>query len=219
VVAELAEITGLPLAPPDDPRRAMQSMQPVAHFHAVVRNLAVELTRIANDFRLLSSGPTTGLGEIVLPPVQPGSSIMPGKVNPVMAECLNMVCYEVIGNDATVAAAAAAGQMELNVMMPLLAHKIASSCDILINFLPVFQTRCVEGIKANPDRCRDYFENTVGLATVLNPLIGYLKAAEVAKQAEKSGKSILQVVRETGVVPEEKLKELLEPKNVTGPLH
>jgi aspartate ammonia-lyase len=219
VVKRLAKLTGLPLVPAEDPRRAMQSMQPVAHFHAAVRNLALELTRIANDLRLLSSGPTTGLGEIVLPAVQPGSSIMPGKVNPVMAECLNMVCFEVIGNDTTVAMAAQAGQMELNVMMPLLAHKICSSCAILISYLPIFQAKCVEGITAKPERCLDYFENSVGLATVLNPLIGYLKAAEVAKEAEKSGKSILQVVRETGVVPEEKLRELLEPGNVTGPLH
>ncbi len=219
VVEELGRITGLPLMPAADPRRAMQSMQPVAAFHASVRNLALELTRIANDLRLLSSGPTTGLGEIVLPPVQPGSSIMPGKVNPVMAECLNMVCFEVIGNDTTVAFCTQAGQMELNVMMPLLAHKVASSCDILINYLPVFRTKCVEGIVAKPEVCRAFFEKTVGLATVLNPIIGYMKAAEVAKEAEKSGKTILEVVKESGAVDESKLRELLEPDSVTGPLH
>ncbi|MCG3179411.1 MAG: Aspartate ammonia-lyase [Phycisphaerae bacterium] len=219
VIAELGKLTHLPLAVPDDPRRAMQSMQPVAHFHATVRNLALELTRIANDLRLLSSGPTTGLAEIVLPGVQPGSSIMPGKVNPVMAECLNMVCYEVIGNDATVAYATQAGQMELNVMMPLLAHKVNSSCDLFIKYLPLFEAWCVQGITADEARCRMYFESSVSLATILNPLIGYLKAAEVVKEAVKTGKPILQVVREKNVADPDKLAELLKPENVTGPLH
>jgi aspartate ammonia-lyase len=196
----------------------MQSMLPVAAFHSSIRNLALELTRIANDFRLLVSGPTTGFDEIMLPAVQPGSSIMPGKVNPVMAECLNMVCFEVIGNDAAVAMAVQAGQLELNVMMPLLAHKVCSSCDLLLNYLPAFQARCVEGITANVKRCRGYFESSVSLATVLNPLIGYLAAAEVVKEAVKTGKSIVQIVRDRKLVDEAKLAELLAPENVTGPL-
>ena len=218
VVAELARLTRLPLRIPSDPRRAMQSMQPVASFHSAVRNLALELTRIANDLRLLASGPTTGFDEIVLPPVQPGSSIMPGKVNPVLAECLNMLCFEVIGNDATVAQAVAAGQLELNVMMPLLAHKVTSSCQILLNFLPQFGARCVDGITANAAQCRKFFESSVSLATVLNPLIGYLAAAEVAKEAVKTGRSIVEIVRDRKLVDESKLAELLDPKNITGPL-
>jgi len=219
VTAELARISGLPVRPAADPRRAMQSMLPVSTFHASLRNLALELTRIGNDLRLLASGPTTGFDEILLPAVQPGSSIMPGKVNPVLAECLNMVCFEIIGNDTTVAMAVQAGQLELNVMMPLLAHKIGATCDLLINFLPAFQTRCIQGITANVARCRGYFESSVSLATVLNPLIGYLKAAEVVKEAVKTGKSIVQIVRERKLVDEAKLAALLSPKNVTGPLH
>jgi fumarate hydratase, class II len=197
----------------------MQSMQPVGHFHGTLKSLALELTRIANDLRLLVSGPTTGFDEVMLPPVQPGSSIMPGKVNPVMAECLNMVCFEILGNDTAVSYAVQAGQLELNVMMPLLAHKVNSSCQLLISYLPLFQARCVEGITANEAKCRQYFESSISLATILNPLIGYLKAAEVVKEAVKTGRPILQVVREKNVADPAKLAELLRPENVTGPLH
>lgn len=218
VVAELARLVGQPLMPAADPRRAMQSMQPVAHFHATLRNLALELTRIANDLRLLASGPNTGLAEIELPAVQPGSSIMPGKVNPVLAECLNMICFEIVGNDAAVAAAVAAGQLELNVMMPLLAHKVNSSCELLARFLPQFAQRCVEGIAADAARCRGYFERSVSLATVLNPLIGYMAAADVVKEAVRTGKSIMQIVRERNLVDETTLAKLLDPKWITGPL-
>lgn len=217
-VAELATITGLAVRPADDPRRAMQSMLPVSTFHGAIRNLALELTRIANDLRLMVSGPTTGFDEIMLPPVQPGSSIMPGKVNPVLAECLNMICFEVIGNDAAVAMAVQAGQLELNVMMPLLAHKVTSSCQLLLTYLPIFADRCVAGITANAARCRQYFESSVSLATVLNPIIGYLAAAEVVKEAVKTGESVVQIVRERKLVDESRLAELLSPKNVTGPL-
>jgi aspartate ammonia-lyase len=217
-IAELARITGLPLRPAADPRQAMQSMLPVSNFHSSLKNLALELTRIANDLRLLASGPTTGFDEIVLPAVQPGSSIMPGKVNPVLAECLNMVCFEIIGNDAAVAMAGQAGQLELNVMMPLLAHKVCSSCQLLLNYLPRFGQRCVSGIVANEARCRGYFESSVSLATVLNPIIGYLAAAEVVKESVKTGKSVVQIIRERKLVDEKKLAELLSPENVTGPL-
>jgi len=216
-VAHLADIAGLDLRPGPDLRHAMQSMAPAAGVSAALRNLALELTRIANDLRLLSSGPRTGLAEIRLPAVQPGSSIMPGKVNPSILECLNMVAMQVVGNDAAVAMAVAAGQMELNVFMPLMAHNLLASFQMLKNFLPVVIERCIRGIEADADRCRHYFEASAGLATLLNQHIGYAKAAEVAKEAVATGKTVRELILEKGLMSKADLDAALDPRRVTEP--
>jgi aspartate ammonia-lyase len=216
-VAHLAEIAETDLHAASDLRHAMQSMAPAAGVSAALRNLALELGRIANDLRLLSSGPRTGLAELRLPAVQPGSSIMPGKVNPSLLECLNMVAMQVIGNDAAVAAAVGAGQMELNVFMPLIAHNLLESIAILRNFLPVVLARCIGGIEADAGRCRHYFESSVGLATLLNQHIGYAQAAEVAKESVATGKTVRALILEKGLMTEAALDAALDPKRVTEP--
>ncbi|NOY53007.1 MAG: aspartate ammonia-lyase [Deltaproteobacteria bacterium] len=216
MIRRLSELTGIPFRPAEDLREAMQSRSAMTSLSSTLRNLAVELTRIANDLRLLSSGPRTGLAEIRLPAVQPGSSIMPGKVNPVMAECLNMICYQVIGHDHVVTMAAQAGQMELNVMMPVMIHNLLSSMEILKNYLPLFTEKCVEGITANPERCRAYFEGSVGLATILNTHIGYLAAAELAKESEKTGVSVRELILKKNLLSAEELDRILDPDRITG---
>jgi len=195
----------------------MQNMDPFVTLSSALKGTAVNLIRIANDLRLLSSGPRTGLGEINLPPMQPGSSIMPGKVNPVMAEVTDMVCFQVMGADLTVALAAQAGQLELNVMMPVIAYNLLFSLEILKNCLRQFHNLCVAGITANEERCRSYLDQSVGLATVLAPSIGYAAAAEVAKESAQSGKSIRQVVLERGILSEQALDEVLSPNPLTTP--
>ncbi len=216
IVRQLAALTALAVTSPSDLREAMQSRAAITALSAALRGLCVELTRVANDFRLLSSGPRTGLAEIRLPAVQPGSSIMPGKVNPVMAECLNMVCFQVMGNDTVVALASQAGQLELNVMMPVMIHNLLQSMEMLKNFLPVFTERCVMGITADPDRCRRYFEGSVGLATILNTHIGYLAAAELAKESEASGVSVRDLILQRGLLTSEQLERILDPARITG---
>ncbi len=216
IVRQLAALTGLPVSGASDLREAMQSRSAVMALSAALRGLCVELTRVANDFRLLSSGPRTGLAEIRLPAVQPGSSIMPGKVNPVMAECLNMVCYQVMGNDTVVSLASQAGQLELNVMMPVMIHNLLQSMEMLKNFLPVFTERCVMGITADAERCRRYFERSVGLATILNTHIGYLAAAELAKESETSGVSVRELILKRGLLTAEQLERILDPDRITG---
>jgi len=182
-VQRLADATGLPFVVADHLPSAMQSQLPAAAYSGRLRDLAMELGRIANDLRLMSSGPTSGIGEIRLPAVQPGSSIMPGKINPVMCECLNMICFRVQGNDLSVSQAAGAGQFELNVMMPVIAHCVLESQAILTNYLPAFRTKCIEGIEVDEAACRRYVERTVGLGAALNPVIGYERAAQVVKHA------------------------------------
>jgi aspartate ammonia-lyase len=217
IIKEISRETGLEFAPAPDLREAMQSHLPIAAVSGSLKNLALEMTRIVNDLRLLSSGPTTGFGEIVLPPVQPGSSIMPGKVNPVMAEMLNMVCYQVIGNDTTVSLGVQAGQMELNVMMPLMIFNVLLSIQILTNGLNVFRTLCVDGITANPDRCRAYAEKSVGLATILNTYIGYDNASKIAKESVQTGRSIPELILEKELLTQEQLDKILDTMTVTEP--
>ena len=216
-VGHLAEISGLDLRPAADLRHAIQSMAPAAGVSAALRNAALELARLANDLRLLSSGPRTGLAEIRLPAVQPGSSIMPGKVNPSILECLNMVAMQVVGNDTAVAMAVAAGQLELNVFMPLIAHNLLQSIQILKNFVPLVAERCIRGIEADEARCRRYFEASVGLATLLNESLGYAKAAEVAKEAVATGKTLRELILEKGLMSEADLDAALDIRRVTEP--
>jgi len=195
----------------------MQSMADFIELSAALRTLCVDITKICNDIRLMSSGPVTGIGEIVLPAVQPGSSIMPGKVNPSMAEMLNMVCFEVIGNDFTAMMAAQAGQLELNVMMPVIAYDLTQSLHIIANGMNAFTERLVKGIRANEERCRTLLEKSPGTALALNPFIGYEKAAEIAKEALARGVTLRQVVLERGLLSEKELEEILEPYAMTTP--
>jgi aspartate ammonia-lyase len=213
----LSDLLELDLKMADNYFEAMQSMRPFVNLSGALRGLAIDLGRIANDLRLLSSGPKTGLTEINLIPVQPGSSIMPGKVNPVMAEMLNMVCYRVIGNDNTIAMAGGAGQLDLNVMMPLIADTLVESLKILTGGIRSFNNRCLKSITANSDRCRDYAENSFAMVTALNTVIGYLKAAEVAKESEATGKPVRQIVLEREYLTEEELDLYLSPDNLTEP--
>ncbi len=196
---------------------AMQSLRPFVDFSGSIRSLAQDLIRIANDLRLLNSGPKTGFAEIRLPAVQPGSSIMPGKVNPVMAEMLDMVCFQVIGCDTTVLLAAQAGQLELNVMMPVVAYNLLHEIEILRNATDVFNRLCVAGIEANEERCRAFADSSMSIVTVLNPHIGYLRAADVAKEYLASGKSIKQIVLDRGLLTEEKLEEVFDLLGMTEP--
>lgn len=216
VVDYLTQMTRIGLSPVEDLREAMQSQLPIGAVSAALRNLALELTRITNDLRLLASGPHTGLAEIMLPSVQPGSSIMPGKVNPSMLECMNQVCFHVIGSDATISYAMQAGQLELNVMMPLMGYEILFSIEILKNYLPVFVQKCISGIEADRERCRDYYITSPALATALNPLIGYARAAEIAKESAKSGVSIPDLLRERKMLTEKQIGEIFTPEFLAG---
>jgi aspartate ammonia-lyase len=213
-IAELQKMTGFPLKPARNTFEALQSCRPVQTVSSAIKELALELIRVANDLRLLSSGPTTGLAEVALPPVQPGSSIMPGKVNPVMAECLDMVAFQVVGNDLTVSLAVQAGQLDLNVMTPVIMYNVLFSIQILTNYLPVFRRKCVEGIAVNEKRCAQYLEKNPALATFLSPYIGYLEAAKIAKQALEQGRSVKEVALEKGLLKPEELEKILDPKRL-----
>lgn len=216
VIRHLNASTGLQFRPAPDLREAMQSQLPVVAVSAALRNLALELTRITNDLRLLASGPMTGLAEILLPSVQPGSSIMPGKVNPSMLECMNQVLFHIIGADTAVAYASQAGQLELNVMMPLMAFEISFSIEILKNYLPVFVQKCIRGIEANRERCEAYYISSPSLATALNPIIGYAAAAEIAKESAKTGRRIPDMLREKQLIPEEQIAAIFTPEFLAG---
>jgi aspartate ammonia-lyase len=199
-----------------DLREGMQSQLPVVAVSSALRNLALELTRITNDLRLLASGPMTGLAEITLPSVQPGSSIMPGKVNPSMLECMNQVLFHIIGADTAIAYASQAGQLELNVMMPLMAFEITFSIEILKNYLPVFIEKCISGIGADRARCEAYYISSPSLATALNPIIGYAAAAEIAKESAKTGRAIPELIRERKLLSEEQIAAIFTPDFLAG---
>jgi aspartate ammonia-lyase len=217
IVERLSAQTGFPLVPADDLREAMQSMRPMTEVSAGLRNLAVELNRVANDLRLLSSGPYTGFAEISLPAIAPGSSMMPGKVNPSMLEMLNMVCYQVLGCDLVVSGAAQAGQLELNVMMPVIAFNLDFMISILSRALKEVRLRCIQGIVANKERCREYAQKSLGLVTVLAPRIGYLRSSEVAKRALEEGRSLIEVLKSMGDLDAENLEAILDPFIMTEP--
>lgn len=220
MVITLSRLTGLALSESDDLFESMQSMGDAVHFSGALRTLAQDMARIANDFRLLSSGPSTGLDEIRLPPVQPGSSIMPGKVNPVLAEMLNMAMYQVMGNDLTVMLAGQAGQLELNVMMPIIAYNLFQSMDILINSLNAFNEKCLIGVQANREKATGWLAKNAILVTALNPVIGYLKGAEVAKEAMASNRTVREVVVEKGYLSGEEVDRLLDVRSLTdGGIH
>ncbi|HEY6308236.1 MAG TPA: aspartate ammonia-lyase [Candidatus Angelobacter sp.] len=216
-VANLSRISGQKLTPAADMRWAMQSQSAMAQVSAALRNLALEIIRLSNDLRLLASGPNTGLAEINLPGLQPGSSIMPGKINPVMPELAAMVSFQVIGNDTAVAFAVQAGQLELNVMMPTMAYSVLQSITIMTNMVRVFTDKCIAGLTANERRCNFYAQSTVSLATALNPYIGYAKAAEIVKESVAAGRSIIDIAREKQLLTEQEIAEILDPVNMTEP--
>ena len=210
VLDYLSELTVMPLRKPADSFEPLQSRFGLSVFSGYLEVLARELNRIANDLRLLNSGPTAGLAEIALPAVQPGSSIMPGKVNPVMAECLNMLCFKVIGNHTTVSEASQAGQLELNVMTPVMTSSILESLELLINYLPDFQKFCVEGISVDKKRCRELLLSNPSLATLLSTEIGYDRAAKLAQESMEKGIPVPELAVEKGLITKEKAAVLFK---------
>jgi aspartate ammonia-lyase len=213
----LSHYTGLPLEPAANRFRVTQSMGDVLAYSGALRRLAVEVGKIASDLRLLSSGPRAGLAEIILPPVQPGSSIMPGKVNPSVPEMVNQVCYQVYGCDATILAAADGGQLELNVMMPVMAWNAIHATRILTNAMIVFRTRAVDGLRADDERCRELLDRSTALATALSPYIGYAATADIAKTSVSTGRPIRDLVRERGLIPDSQLDAILSAEAMTSP--
>jgi aspartate ammonia-lyase len=206
----LGELVSHPLSIAPHLMAAMQSMAPFVNVSGSLRNLAQDLVKISHDLRLMDSGPKTGLKEIQLPPVQPGSSIMPGKYNPVMAEMISMVCFQVMGYDRSIELAAQAGQLELNVMMPLIAYDLIQSIEILGNAISALTTQCIDGITVDRARCNNYAEGSLALVTALNTHIGYLNAANVAKESLATGKSLRQIVLEQGLMDEDLLTQVLD---------
>lgn len=215
MVKTLSRLTDQTLSESDNLFETMQSMADPVHFSGALRILAQDLTRIANDIRLLSSGPSTGLDEIRLPAVQPGSSIMPGKVNPVMAEMLNMAMFQVMGNDLTILMAGQAGQLELNVMMPIIGYNLFQSMDIIINSVKAFTEKCVRGIEGNTEKAEGWLAKNAILVTALNPIIGYLKGAEVAKEAMQTNRTVREVVIEKGYLTPEEADRHLDVRSLT----
>ena len=216
VVEVISQLMESPLEPAPHLMAAMQSMAPFVNVSGALRNLAQDLIKISHDLRLMDSGPKTGFKEIKLPPVQPGSSIMPGKYNPVMAEMTSMVCFQVMGYDHAIALAAQAGQLELNVMMPLIAYNLIHSIEILGNTIAALTQRCIEGITANRERCLTYAEGSLALVTALNSHIGYLNAAAVAKESLETGKSLRQIVLERGLMSEGELAKVLDLEQMSA---
>jgi fumarate hydratase, class II len=210
MVKHLQAITGLALREGKDRVQLMQSLGDAAAFSGALRSYAMDLSKIASDLRLLASGPRTGLAEIVLPPVQPGSSIMPGKVNPSIPEMVNMVCYQALGNDVAIAAATEAGQLELNVMMPVIAHNLLFTLMILTNASRVLAERCVEGIEADRAQCEHWLERSPALVTALAPRIGYAEAAKLAKEAVAKNVTVRQLVIEKGLLKGKDLDQVLD---------
>lgn len=217
VIVHLREITGLPVEQSVDMVDATQNVDALVELSGALKGLAVDLGKIANDLRLMASGPRAGLAEIELPRLQPGSSIMPGKVNPVMPETVNQVCFQVIGNDLTVSLAAAAGQFELNVFLPVVTANLLQSLDILHNVLRVFLDKCVVGITANVERCREMVENSIGLVTALSPHLGYELASELAAEALRTGRKVRDICQERGVLSPEVLEHVLSVQEMTEP--
>ncbi len=215
MIRHLREVSGLELREGKDRIQLMQSMGDVAAFSSQLRVMALDLSKIASDLRLLASGPRTGLDEIRLPAVQPGSSIMPGKINPSIPEMVNQSCFQVVGNDACVAIAAEHGQLELNVMMPVIGYNVLLAMRILMNTARVLDERCVRGIEANQAQCAYWLERSAALATALAPQVGYARAAELSKQSVKENVLIRDLVRREGVLPEEQIDEVLDLRRMT----
>ena len=215
VISGLAEVTKLPLREAKDHFAAQAGKEQVVAASGALKTTAVALFKIANDIRFLASGPRCGLGELQLPTVQPGSSIMPGKVNPVMAESMMQVCAQVVGNDATITLGGLAGNFELNVMMPVMAHNLLQSIDLLANVIGQFNERCLQGLVADRERCEALIEESLAMCTALAPVIGYDRAAAIAKQAHETGRTVREIALAEKVLSEENLQRLLDPRPMT----
>ena len=214
--AHLAQLTGKPIVPASDMLAATWDQQGFVVYSSALKSLAIKISKISSDLILLTSGPRAGLAEINLPPLQPGSSIMPGKVNPVIPELMNIIAFRVMGNDASVGLAAHSGQLQLNAYEPLAGIAIMESQHLINNGSAILRTKCVEGITINERALARYMETTVGIVTALNPVIGYEKATELANEAYKSGKGILEIIRERKILTEAQIKDLLDPVKLTG---
>jgi aspartate ammonia-lyase len=217
VVKHLRDITGLELIPAPDLIEATSDTGAFVMYSSAIKRMAVKLSKISNDLRLLSSGPRAGLNEINLPKMQPGSSIMPGKVNPVIPEVMNQISFKVIGNDLTVTLAAEAGQLELNVFEPVIAQSIFESIEMLKNGMTTLMNRCITGITANEDVCRGQVANSIGIVTALNPVLGYDVCSGLAREALESNRSVYDLVLERNLLSREKLDRLLSPESMIGP--
>jgi aspartate ammonia-lyase len=215
----LSQLTGFPVISAPNLVEATPDTGAYVIYSSALKRLAVKLSKICNDLRLLSSGPRAGFFEINLPAMQPGSSIMPGKVNPVIPEVVNQVCFKVIGNDLTVTFAAEAGQLQLNVMEPVLSHSIMESMIFLGNAMDTLREKCIVGITANKEACLNMVRNSIGIVTALNPYIGYKNSTEIAKEALETGRSVYDLVLERGILSEERLNEILDPENMLKPHH
>ena len=217
-VVHLGQITGKEIYRAKDLVEATQDTQAFVLYSSMLKSLAIKLSKICNDLRLLSSGPRAGFNEINLPAMQPGSSIMPGKVNPVIPEVVNQVCYRAIGSDHTVTLAAEAGQLQLNVMEPVIAYCILESQTMFMNAARTLREHCVEGITANESVCRHYVNTSVGIVTALNPLLGHGTATELAREALASGRGVVELIRERNLLSEEQILSVLDPARMAGPL-
>ncbi len=215
MLSRLSELTGQPLRSSGNLFESMQSMADPADFSATLRTLCITLTRIANDLRLMASGPATGIDEIRLPAVQPGSSIMPGKVNPVLAEMLNMACYHVQGCDLTVALAAQAGQLEVNVMMPIIAHNLFGMMHVLIGAITAFTEKCIHGIVANRKKAAGWLAKNAILITAFSPILGYHTAATIARESMETGRDISEIVLEKKLLDADQIQQLLDVRAMT----
>jgi len=209
-IRELSKISKLSLKPQQDMQYSLQSRYAVTNMSSALKNYSVDLGKVANDIRLMASGPVAGLSELSIPAVHAGSSIMPGKVNPSLAECMNMICYNVIGNDTTVTVAAQAGQFELNVMLPVMLKAVLDSTDMLTNFLPIFTTNLIDGLGANKQKLQDNIEKSPVIVTLLAPKIGYQKSAELFKESMKTGKTIRELVISKKLMTKKQVDSLLK---------
>jgi aspartate ammonia-lyase len=216
VIKYLSQISGLNLKPSQNYFFSLQSKFDITMCSSILRNIAIELIKMSNDLRLMASGPIAGLSEITIPVVHAGSSIMPGKVNPSLSECLNMICFIIVGNDVSVALAAQSGQFELNVMLPGMIKDMLESTDMLKNFLGVYATNMIDGLKANEQKLASFVEKSPILVTLLNPHIGYLKASEIYKESMTTNKSIRELILEKGLMTKEELDNALSKKNILG---
>ena len=210
VIVELGKISKLSLQPQKDMQYALQSKFPIANSSSALKNFAIELGKISNDIRLMASGPVAGISENGIPAVHAGYSIMPGKVNPSLAECMNMICFSIIGNDTTISFAAHAGQFELNVMLPVMLKAFLDSTDMLTNFLPIFSANLIDGLTANQSKLRENIENSPVIVTLLTPKIGYLKSAELFKESLKTGKTIRELVISKKLLTNKEVNSLLD---------
>src|ERR1700745_382458 len=214
--AHLAKLTGKPIVPASDMLAATWDQQGFVVYSSALRSVAIKLSKIANDLILLTSGPRAGLFEINLPALQPGSSIMPGKVNPVIPELINLIAFRVIGNDYSISLAGTHGQLQLNAYEPIEGLAIIESQSLLLRGSNAFRLKCVDGITVNEKVLQHYLETTVGIVTALNPVLGYDKATELAQEAYSSGKGILEIIREKHILTEQQIQQILNPANLTG---